>query len=68
MWNWILPERFAELRASTERRGHRWYALIAPFEVEEVRKNLPGRWREIDRRGDVALWELLPDSPAVPAP
>ena len=67
MWNWLLPERFAELRASTERRGHRWYALLAPFEVEEIRRNLPGRWREIDRRGDVALWELLPDVPADPS-
>lgn len=64
MWNWLLPERFAELRASTERRGHRWYALLAPFEVEEVWKNLPGDWRAIDRSGDVVLWELPPFEPA----
>ena len=60
MWNWLLPERFAVLRASTESRGHRWYALLAPFETVEVRKNFPGDWREIDRVGDVALWELPP--------
>ncbi|HMA18276.1 MAG TPA: glycosyltransferase family 39 protein [Thermoanaerobaculia bacterium] len=60
MWNWLLPDRFAALRASTESRGHRWYALLAPFEQEEVRRNLPGDWREIDRVGDVALWELPP--------
>ncbi|HEX9148260.1 MAG TPA: glycosyltransferase family 39 protein [Thermoanaerobaculia bacterium] len=60
MWNWLLPDRFAVLRVSTESRGHRWYALLAPFEQEEVRKNLPGDWREIDRVGDVALWELPP--------
>jgi hypothetical protein len=60
MWNWLLPDRFGELRASTESRGYRWYALLAPFEAEEVRKNLPGDWREIDRVGDVALWELPP--------
>ena len=60
LWNWLLPDRFAALRASTESRGHRWYALLAPFEQEEVRRNLPGDWREIDRVGDVALWELPP--------
>lgn len=62
MWNWLLPERFAVLRVSTESRGHRWYALLAPFETQEVRKNLPGDWREIDRVGDVVLWELPPAS------
>jgi hypothetical protein len=60
MWNWLPPERFPELRASTESRGYRWYALLAPFEVPEVSKNLPGDWREIDRSGDVVLWELPP--------
>lgn len=60
MWNWLDPARFASLRASTEGRGYRWYALLAPFEQEEVTRNLPGRWREIDRTGDVALWELSP--------
>ena len=61
MQNWLLPDRFAELRTATE--SHRWYALLAPYETEEVRKNLPGDWREIDRAGDVVLWELAPSSP-----
>jgi hypothetical protein len=64
MWNWLPPERFGELRASTESRGYRWYALLFPFEQEEVRKNLPGDWREIDRVAEVALWELPPVWPA----
>lgn len=63
MQNWLLPERFAALRKETESRGYRWYALLSPFETEEVRKNLPGEWREIDRAGDVVLWELPPSSP-----
>jgi hypothetical protein len=62
MWNWLLPERFAELRAATEHLGHRWYALLAPFETSEVRKNLPGDWREIDRVADIVLWELKSSS------
>jgi Dolichyl-phosphate-mannose-protein mannosyltransferase len=60
MWNWLTPERFTTLRESTESRGRRWYALLAPFEQPEARKNLPGEWREIDRVDDVALWELPP--------
>jgi hypothetical protein len=60
MWNWLLPERFGELRVSTESRGFRWYALLAPYETDYVRRNLPGQWREIDRVGDVVLWELPP--------
>jgi hypothetical protein len=64
MWNWLDPERFALLRASTESRGYRWYALVAPFEQDGVRKALPGEWREIDRVQDVALWELPASWPA----
>jgi hypothetical protein len=66
MWNWLLPERFEQLRVSTESRGYRWYALLAPFETENVRRNLPGHWREIDRVGDVVLWELPPSWPGRP--
>ena len=66
MWNWLLPERFEQLRVSTESRGFRWYALLAPFETDYVRKNLPGKWREIDRVGDVVLWELPPSWPGRP--
>ncbi|HEY6066735.1 MAG TPA: glycosyltransferase family 39 protein, partial [Thermoanaerobaculia bacterium] len=60
MWNWLLPDRFAELRAATEARGMRWYALLAPYELDGVAKNLPGDWRMIDRSGDVGLFELSP--------
>ena len=66
MWNWLLPERFEQLRVSTESRGFRWYALLAPFETEYVRQNLPGKWREIERVGDVVLWELPPSWPGRP--
>jgi hypothetical protein len=58
MWNWMDAERFAVLRVSTESRGFRWYALLAPFEVAEVEKGRLGEWREIDRVGDVSLREL----------
>ncbi len=60
MWNWLDADRFAVLRTSTESRGYRWYALLAPYEMEEVRKNLVADWREVDRVSDVELWELAP--------
>jgi hypothetical protein len=60
MWNMLDGARLAQLRTTTEGRGHRWYALLAPFEQEEVKKNFRETWREIDRTGDVALWELAP--------
>jgi hypothetical protein len=58
MWNWMDADRFAALRVSTESRGFRWYALLAPFEIAEVEKNFPATWREIDRVGDVSLREI----------
>jgi hypothetical protein len=63
MWNWLLPDQFQHLRASTESRGYRWYGLVTSFEVEGVRKNAPGDWRVIDRVRDVELWELPPAWP-----
>ena len=45
MWNWMDAERFAVLRVSTESRGFRWYALLADFEVAEV-KNTSGSGRD----------------------
>ena len=62
MWNWMDAQRFAVLRVSTESRGFHWYALLAPFEVAEVAKGLPGEWREIERVEDVSLLELLPSA------
>jgi hypothetical protein len=62
MWNMLDAARLAQLRAETEGRGYRWYALLAPFEQEEVKKNFRETWREIDRTGDVALWELVPSN------
>ena len=64
MWNMLDGARLGQLRDATEGRGYRWYALLVPFEQDEVKKNLPGNWREIDRTGDVALWELRPDGGA----
>jgi hypothetical protein len=58
MWTGMDANQFAVLRVSTESRGFRWYALLAPFEVPEIEKPGFGKWQEIDRVGAVSLWEL----------
>ena len=63
IWNRMDAHRFAVLRVSTESRGFRWYALLMPFEITEVEKNLSAEWREIDRVRDVRLMELRPSAP-----
>jgi uncharacterized membrane protein len=60
MWTGMDANRFAVLRVSTESRGFRWYALLAPFEVPEIEKPGFGEWREIGRVEAVSLWELRP--------
>ncbi len=36
----------------------RVYALLFPFEVEELARRLPGRWRKLGVLRDITLWEL----------
>jgi hypothetical protein len=54
----IQREQFPQLRASFERHGGRIYALLFPFEVEELARRLPGRWKKLGVLRDVTLWEL----------
>jgi len=57
-YDWIQREQFPQLRASFERRGGRVYALLFPFEVEDLARRLPGRWKKLGVLRDVTLWEL----------
>ncbi len=59
-WDWIEPDRWSLLRARTEPQGHRWFALLFPFEVDQLALHTPGRWREIGRVDQIALFELQP--------
>ncbi|HEY7369706.1 MAG TPA: glycosyltransferase family 39 protein [Thermoanaerobaculia bacterium] len=58
MWNWLDEGRLVVLDRALRERGGTWYALLAPFEVESVKRLFPGRWTELGREGDVALWRL----------
>ena len=57
-YDWIQREQFPRLRAAFERRGGRVYALLFPFEVEDLARRLPGRWKKLGVLRDVTLWEL----------
>jgi hypothetical protein len=50
--------QFPHLRAAFERRGGHVYALLFPFEVEDLARRLPGRWKKLGVLRDVTLWEL----------
>jgi hypothetical protein len=57
-YDWIQRDQFPQLRASFERRGGRVYALLFPFEVEDLARRLPGRWKKLGVLRDITLWEL----------
>ena len=57
-WEWLTPEKFADLRLRVEGRGSRWFALLFPFEWEQLPQHAPGNWRKIGQLRQVGLWEL----------
>ena len=57
-WDWLDPADFPMLRARAETKGYHWYALLAPFEVENLAVRAPGKWKAISQVRDVKLWEL----------
>jgi hypothetical protein len=58
--DWIEPETFPDLRARTESRGYRWYALIIPSETDVLMKNLPGPWQKLAELQGFHLFRLDP--------
>ena len=59
-WDWLTPERFGQLRPFVDGRGSRWFALLFPFERDDLEKHTPGRWRKIGQLREVGLYELEP--------
>ncbi len=57
-YDWIEPARFSDLRSRVEKNGGHWFALLFPFEAEEMIRRLPGSWKKIGELRDVGLWEL----------
>jgi membrane protein YfhO len=62
-WDAIAPGQWPEVKKRAAERGYQWYALLQPFEVEDARKRMGGRWTELGVSGPISLWqiELAPD-------
>ena len=59
-WDRLDPASFGELRAKTEERGGRWFALMCAFEVPLAAPKVPGRWTFLGETKSVSLWRLDP--------
>jgi hypothetical protein len=59
-WDWIQPEQVTLLRENARARGYRWFALLFPFENEELEKRLPWGWTRVGTLRNVTLWQAEP--------
>ena len=57
-WDWIQPDQVPLLRERARAEGYQWFALLAPFENDELQKRLPWGWTKMGTRRDVTLWRL----------
>ena len=59
-WDWVQPEQGPLLREKARARGYRWFALLVPFENEELEKRLPWGWTRVGTLRNVTLWQAEP--------
>ena len=60
-WDWIEPQQVAALGEHASTHGYQWFALLFPFENEELEKRLPWGWTKVGTLRNATLWRL--DSP-----
>ena len=60
-WDWIQSEQVPLLRERARAEGYEWFALLFPFENEELPKHLPGGWTKMGSLREATLWRLDPD-------
>ena len=53
-WEWLDPARVHAIESAVP--ADRWYALLFPFEVDEVLRRVPGEWTKIGEYREVTLW------------
>jgi hypothetical protein len=66
-WDWIEPAKFSDLRLRIEEKGGVWFALLFPFEAEQMFKQPRGRWKKIGLLRDVGLYELEKEETTSPS-
>jgi hypothetical protein len=60
-WDETAPEQWKLLKQRTDEQGYKWYALLAPYEVDDARKRVPGRWRPMGAVEPISLWQVEPE-------
>jgi hypothetical protein len=55
-WDTLPPEDVRRILSAAERRGYRIFALLFPFEEDEVRTRTPGAWVKLAALRDVSVW------------
>lgn len=57
-WDWIRPEQVSLLRERARAEGYQWFALVFPFENEELQRRLPWGWTKMGNLREATLWRL----------
>ncbi|MFN0088526.1 MAG: YfhO family protein [Blastocatellia bacterium] len=58
-WDLMTPEAWESVSRQALGRGIQLYALLAPFEVDDAKKRLPGIWRQIGELRGIELWRIV---------
>lgn len=66
-WDQFDPPSFAPLKDYCAQTARPIYALLFPFEQEDVLdKRFPGHWTQVGGRPPVTFWKLDMPAPSVP--
>ncbi|HEY3122570.1 MAG TPA: hypothetical protein VGK70_00735, partial [Thermoanaerobaculia bacterium] len=57
-WDWIQPGQVPLLRERARAEGYQWFALLFPFENEELQQRLPWGWTKMGTLREATLWRL----------
>lgn len=58
-WDCIQPKDFTRLKAALETAGLPLYAVLYPFETDEViQKHMPGKWTQIHVVSPASIWKF----------
>jgi hypothetical protein len=57
-WDWIEPGQAAVLGEHARTHEYQWFALLFPFENEELEKRLPWGWTKVGTLRNATLWRL----------
>ena len=57
-WDRIEPGQAAVLEEHARTHGYQWFALLFPFENEELEKRLPWGWTKVGTLRGATLWRL----------